>query len=58
MLQNLNINQILAEINKNLLELAAFMSMLGEQNKTVLKLAVDNITSDCVTCMTLLVLDT
>ena len=33
---------IFAEVNKNLLELAVFVSMLGE-NPTVLKLAVDNV---------------
>ena len=33
---------IFAEVNKNLLELAVFMSMLGE-NPTVLKLAMDNV---------------
>ena len=33
---------IFAEVNKNLLELAVFVSILGE-NPTVLKLAVDNV---------------
>ena len=33
---------IFAEVNKNLLELAVFVSTLGE-NPTVLKLAVDNV---------------
>ena len=33
---------IFAEVNKNLPELAVFVSMLGE-NRTVLKLAVDNV---------------
>ena len=33
---------IFAEVNKNLLELAVFVSMLGE-NPTILKLAVDNL---------------
>ena len=33
---------IFAEINKNFLELAVFVSMLGE-NPNVLKLAVDNV---------------
>ena len=33
---------IFAEVNKNLLELAVFVSMLRE-NPTVLKLAVDNV---------------
>ena len=33
---------IFAEVNKNLPELAVFLSMLGE-NPTVLKLAVDNV---------------
>ena len=33
---------IFAEVNKNLLELAVFVSMLGE-NRSVLKLAVDNV---------------
>ena len=33
---------IFAEVNKNFLELAVFVSMLGE-NRTVLKLAVDNV---------------
>ena len=33
---------IFAEVNKNFLELAVFVSMLGE-NPTVLKLAVDNV---------------
>ena len=33
---------IFAEVNKNLLELAVFVSMLGE-NPTVLKLVVDNV---------------
>ena len=33
---------IFAEVNKNLLELAVFVSMLGE-NPTVLKLAMDNV---------------
>ena len=33
---------IFAEVNKNLLELAVFVSMLGE-NPTILKLAVDNV---------------
>ena len=36
-------NYIFAEVNKNLPELAVFVSMLGE-NRTVLKLAVDNVT--------------
>ena len=35
-------NLIFAEVNKNLLELAVFVSMPGE-NPTVLKLAVDNV---------------
>ena len=35
-------NLIFAEVNKNLPELAVFVSMLGE-NQTVLKLAVDNV---------------
>ena len=33
---------IFAEVNKNLPELAVFVSMLGE-NPTILKLAVDNV---------------
>ena len=33
---------IFAEVDKNLLELAVFVSMLGE-NPTVLNLAVDNV---------------
>ena len=33
---------IFGEVNKNLLELAVFVSMLGE-NRTVLKLPVDNV---------------
>ena len=33
---------IFAEVNKNLLELAVFVSMLGE-NPSVLKLAVDSV---------------
>ena len=35
-------NYIFAEVNKNLPELAVFVSILGE-NPTVLKLAVDNV---------------
>ena len=35
-------NYIVAEVNKNLPEVAVFVSMLGE-NPTVLKLAVDNV---------------